>query len=213
MHTQETTLNHQELEQKIVANAKELFLKIGIRSVTMEVVAKSLGISKKTIYSVFVNKAALVHNCVSYDINIRKAEINRIFNANHNAIEEMIYMSINVSQLLKNIAVSVVYDLQKFFPETWQLLQDYKLQFIKEHIVMNLHKGIASGLYRENLDVEMISRLYIANADNIFNTQVFPVDDYDPVNTYTALIKYHLYAIATENGKEILEINYKKIEI
>lgn len=213
MHTQETTVNHQELEQKIVANAKELFLKIGIRSVTKEVVAKSLGISKKTIYSVFVNKAALVHNCVSYDINIRKAEINRIFNANHNAIEEMIYMSINVSQLLKNIAVSVVYDLQKFFPETWQLLQDYKLQFIKEHIVMNLHKGIASGLYRENLDVEMISRLYIANADNIFNTQVFPVDDYDPVNTYTALIKYHLYAIATENGKEILEINYKKIEI
>jgi AcrR family transcriptional regulator len=213
VHTQETTVNHQELEHKIVANAKELFLKIGIRSVTMEDVAKSLGISKKTIYSVFDNKAALVHNCVSLDINIRKEEINRIFSANHNAIEEMIYMSINVSQLLKNIAVSVVYDLQKFFPETWQLLLDYKLLFIKEHIVMNLRKGIATGLYRENMDVEMISRLYIANADNIFNTQVFPVDDYDPVNTYTALIKYHLYAIATENGKEILEINYKKIEI
>lgn len=213
MQAQDSLLTHQELEHKIVVNAKELFLKIGIRSVTMEDVSRSLGISKKTIYSVFTNKAALVHSCVFDDIKSRREEINKIFNANHNAIEEMIFMSINVSQLLKNIAISVIYDLQKFFPDTWQLLLDYKLQFIREHIVMNLHKGMKDNLYRSNLDVEMISRLYIANADNIFNSQVFPVTDFDPVTTYTALIKYHLYAITTEKGKEILERSYKKIEV
>ncbi len=213
MHAHDTTLTHQELEHKIVANAKELFLKIGIRSVTMEDVARSLGISKKTIYSVFINKAALVHSCVLSDINSRKEEINSIFTANHNAIEEMIIMSINVSQLLKSIAISVIYDLQKFFPDTWQLLQDYKIRFIREHIVMNLRKGMDTGLYRDNIDVEMISRLYIANADNIFNTQVFPIADYDPVHTYSTLIKYHLYAVATDKGKDILENNFKKIEI
>jgi AcrR family transcriptional regulator len=206
----ELIASQQELLQKIVSKAKELFLSIGIRSITMEDVAKSLGISKKTIYSVCANKAELVHLCVKEDIISRKIEIEKIFNSNLNAVEEMMHAGIIVSQTLKKLHVSVLYDLQKYFPETWQLLYDYKFQFVREQIKNNILKGIKENHYRSDIDADLISRMYIINMDNIFNLEIFPPNQYDFVKLYKSLLEYHLHAICTPQGTEtLLNINEK----
>ena len=48
------------MRDKILEKSNELFLNLGFKSVTMDEIASSLGVSKKTIYKYFTNKTELV---------------------------------------------------------------------------------------------------------------------------------------------------------
>ena len=53
-----------DLEKSIVVTSTELFLTLGFKSVTMDDIAEEMKISKKTIYTFFANKEALIQSVV-----------------------------------------------------------------------------------------------------------------------------------------------------
>lgn len=198
-------INEKTLETQIIANATEHFLTKGFKSVTMDDLASSMGMSKKTIYTYFKTKNDLVNEVSNYLFNIISTGIEHICAQNYNPIEELYTINDFVQKNLKNENSSPIYQLQKYYPKTHDELIKKQFEVAHDCILKNLKNGIAVGLYRNSLNVEFISRLYFLTITGIKNEELFPKETFPAYNTVITYLDYHIRGIATIKGVTILE--------
>jgi AcrR family transcriptional regulator len=191
--------------EKIIEGCDKLFRRYGIKSLSMDDIARELGMSKKTLYLYFSDKNDLVHQTFGQILNSNELQCRLIKQAETNAIEELILISRNISQQMKGINPAVFYDLRKYHPESWQLFENHSHTFIFNQIKENLAKGVREGFYRSDVDENIISQLYISLIQTITNPQLFSNIDYDFGAVYQQLIKYHIHGISTKSGLEFYE--------
>src|ERR1035438_1244916 len=142
-----------EADERILTAAKELFWKYGIKSITMDDIGKELGMSKKTIYTYFKDKDAVVLEISKNEFNLRKKECDEICSQSKNAIHEIILMMKQMGQMFSVMHAKLFYDLQKYHPDAWQVFNDFKVNYILQSIEKNLKRGIEEGLYRPELNI------------------------------------------------------------
>jgi TetR/AcrR family transcriptional regulator, cholesterol catabolism regulator len=195
----------QEQLGKILQKASEQFLTIGIRSVTLDDIARELGISKKTIYAHFENKGELVYQCVQEDISRKQKTVEAIISEDNSALEHMLFIGKQVIQDLSTFSVNIALDLMKFYPESWQLVDQHKKDFVSKVIINNIIKGKQEGLYRENINEESTAWLYIAFMDSIMTPQAPNKNGLSASELYREHLLHHMYSICTEKGRETLE--------
>ena len=111
------------MKEKITITATELFLNLGFKSVTMDDIANEMGISKKTIYTHFNNKTALVTEVTSSLFCVISEGIDLICAAEKNSIEELYEIKRFVMEHLKNEKSSPQYQLQKYYPKIYATLK------------------------------------------------------------------------------------------
>lgn len=181
-----------------------MFLTLGFKSVTMDDIAAELGISKKTIYQHYSNKTDLVEACTLHLFGTISCGIDQITDMGNNSVEEIFLIRRFMMQHLNNESASPFYQLQKFFPEIFATLR--KKQFEKMNGCMNenLQRGINEGIYRPDIDVDFISRIYFTGLTGIKDTDIFPAETYNVLQTTRKYLEYHLRAIVTPKGLNIL---------
>jgi hypothetical protein len=69
--------------------------------------------------------------------------------------------------------------------------------------------GIQQGMYRENLNADIISGLYVGRMDVIFDEALFPRAQFNAAQIYTETIRYHIRGIASEKGIIYLQDKFK----
>lgn len=195
-----------ELTQKIA----EVFMRLGVRSVNMDDIARNLSISKKTLYKYFKDKSDIVNQVTSLLISGEECSIQGIIDESYNAIDEIIRISEFANQMLKNMHPSVMFDLKKYYPESFQIFYNHKNIFIARTVVDNLKRGIEEGIYRENLNADIISKLYLAKIDAIWNHEVFAPTEYTYAQIHLEMIRYHIRGIASPKGLEYLSKRISK---
>ncbi|MCB9034419.1 MAG: TetR/AcrR family transcriptional regulator [Chitinophagales bacterium] len=197
---------------KIHEKATELFRTIGVRNTTMDDLAKELGISKKTLYKVIGNKADLVLFCISKDINQRELELKAIEQQATNAIEEMILVGKVIYNSLQIFHPSTIHDLMKFYPRGWEKIEEHKVSFSNNLIKKNIREGIAQKLYREDIDIELVSDFYVSlstlSLHNYSNHSKYTVS-----TVFKEILAYHINAIALPKGKELFNQLFNQFEI
>ena len=160
-----------EVRERILKAAEELFMKFGIRSVTMDEIASELGISKKTIYLHFEDKDAIVHEVATARMMCEKDICEEIYEKASNPIDEVC----REIEMLKTHAGAlnpvVIYDLKKYYPKTWQLFQQHKQTIFLDITRRNLQEGVKQGLYRPEINIEILSRLRMEEIDFAFERQ------------------------------------------
>ena len=199
----------QDTETKLIDHARDLFLRFGIKSVSMDDLAKDLGISKKTLYRYFPSKNDLVQKCIEDHLQCEIQWTDEAKNRAGNAIDDMILIFDHVSQMLRNLNPTVLIDMKKYYPETWQAFERFKKEYIFKRICENIEMGIEEGLYREDLHAEVIAKLYSSGIDKIIDPNLFPVNKYGMLRLYKEFIKYHLHGIVSLEGLKYLETNLK----
>lgn len=200
----------EDREQHILAEAGKVFMRLGIRSVNMDDIAQHLRISKKTLYQYVKDKNELVLKAVRGMTDHHRACILGICAQDHNAIDESFEISRFVAAQVGQIHPSVHFDLQKYHPEAWELLQSTERADIYQCIADNLRKGIAEGLYREDLDIDVIARIYISRFDVTFDGELFPADRYRFEDVIWELFRYHIRGIASDKGVKYLVKKVKR---
>lgn len=180
-------------------------MRYGIKSVTMDDIARELGISKKTLYKFVENKADLIQKIFHEYIKCEKGEMDQILHASANAIEEIQNIGKYVIQQLRELAPTVLYDLQKYYRESWTLLQSLHQQYIYQVIKANLERGIKEGLYREDLDSDIIAKLYVGKTSLLVDEGLFPLKRYDKGSLFKEYIKYHVQGIASPKGLKLFK--------
>lgn len=192
------------MRDKILLGASELFLNYGFKSVTMDDIANTLGISKKTIYLHFDNKTKLVEATTMYLFNSISCGIDHICALQKNPIEEIYNIKQFITEHLKDEKSSPQYQLQKYYPKICNALKSKQFKVMQTCVLDNLKRGKEQGLYRASINIDIISRIYFSISLAIKDKELFPEHDYSMntlVNTY---IEYHLRGICTPTGLETL---------
>lgn len=202
-----------ELQERILLKGDELFRKFGIRSITMDDIAKQLGVSKKTIYQHFPDKDELV-------IAMTKLNISRHFNevekccgpASINAIAEMFAVNNSVGDMIRSFNPIMFYDLQKYHPKAWLAFREFRNLYVRTKIVENMHRGIEEGLYRSDVDIEILSRMRLEQVDMTFNYDIYPPTEFQFHKVMEELTFHFLYGLVNQTGFELI-MQYKNTKV
>ncbi|WP_309614749.1 TetR/AcrR family transcriptional regulator [Flavobacterium sp.] len=193
------------MENKIIEKATEMYLTLGFKSVTMDDIASEMGISKKTIYHHFENKNDLVEAVTLYLFETISCGIDEIMTLNKNPIEELFVIKDFVMKNLKNESTSPIYQLQKYYPQIHKTLMSRQFEKMGDCVIENLKKGIEQGLFRNEINLELIGRFYFAGMTSIKDAELFNPIQFSIKDVQETYLEYHLRGICTSKGVEILE--------
>ena len=196
-------------DEKLLSDVTALFMTYGIKGMTMDDIAGQLHISKKTLYRHVSDKGDLVLSCVRMECGREEEEIRKIVAKNLNAIDENIEISQFVLAQIQQVHPSVFLELEKFYPEAWMQLQDSRQGFTGEVIYNNITNGIREGLFRDDIHVEIATRLWISRINAIFEPKLFPIREFDLSEVYRQMFNQQIRGLSTPKGLEYIE---KRIE-
>ena len=185
----EVILRQIVMKETIIQKASLLFLQRGFKSVTMDDLAEALAISKKTLYTHFENKEALVQQSSFSVFDTVCREIEEIKNNATHPIEEL---------------YTVKTAVQKYYPEIYAELKDQEYDRLGVLVKSSLNIGIETGLFRPNIDVDFVSRLYMNGMRGIRDIEIFPPTEFDIERLFESYLEYHARAIVTPKGLAIL---------
>jgi AcrR family transcriptional regulator len=188
----------------IINRATELFLTLGFKSVTMDDIANELGISKKTIYVHFKNKTKLVEEVTFNLFNIICEDIDHVYENSKNPIEELYDIKMLVMTHLKNEKTSPQHQLKKYYPLIFDQLKHKQFEVMHESVKESLAKGMKTKLFRADIDVDFISRMYFNGMTGIKDHAIFPDNLFTVEYLMESYLEYHLRAIVTDSGLNIL---------
>jgi AcrR family transcriptional regulator len=189
----------------LMDRALELFMRGGVRSVTMDDVASDLGVSKKTLYKYFPSKKALVLSAVKRHIGCDQEEVEKIRDLADNAIDEVLRITQFVHGQIVRMNPAVVVETKKYFRESWQLFDEFRHEFIYRQITDNIQRGISEGLYRSEIIPEIIAKLYVGKMDMFFDPILFPPTEFNLAEVYEQYMDHHIRGMASEKGIAYLE--------
>ena len=192
------------MKEKIIEKASDLFLNLGFKSVTMDDLATEMGISKKTIYTHFQNKTELVKATTDHLFCCISDGIDTIIDQKNGPIEELYEIKAFVMKHLKDEKASPQYQLQKYYPKIYSGLKYRQFEVMQDCVIENLDRGITSGIYRKNIDIQFISRIYFVGIVGIKDQDTFPMQKFPMIKLMEDYLEYHVRGIATEKGLEIL---------
>ncbi len=198
-----------ETREKILEGAEALFMKYGIRSVTMDDIARHLSVSKKTLYQHFADKDELVFKISEQYLERSFRKYEEIEVGSKNSIEELSNISVCMKHDMENLNPSMLYDLQKYHPKAWSLYNEHKVKVISQSVVRNIKQGIADGYFRADInpDIMALTRLILIEA--AFNPELFPKDRFNFVEVQTQLFDFFVHGLCTEKGKKLYQ-KYKE---
>lgn len=188
-------------------------MKYGIKSITMDDVARELGISKKTLYQFVTDKEDLVSKFIDFEIKLRQEEVCKCFRIGFNAIEELFEISLFMNKLMRHQNPATEYDLKKYYPDHYAKMVKSRREGMYSYILSNLKKGKKEGLYRKDLNEEIIAKLYLSRSENVHFNELFSVEEFTSFNLFQELITYHVRGIASEKGIIELEKKIKSLEL
>lgn len=197
METQEKEL--------LLISISELFMKFGIKSLTMDDISRNLGISKKTLYQITTDKKDLVKQCIDLMINMENKMLCEYQKINGNAIDEMLLINVHIGMKFQKIQPAVLFDLQKYFPEAWKEIENHKYCTILEVVKDNIEKGKSEGLYRETINAEIVAKIYIGLVDKMFEPDFFLLAKKSIEELYIEIAGYHIRGIASDKGLKYLQ--------
>ena len=179
-----------------------MFLKLGFKSVTMDDIACEMCISKKTIYKYFSNKEALIEEGTEVIHQKIHTLMDEVVARNYNAIEENFEMRNMFKEMFQTFDHSPAYQLKKHYPEIYDKLIVNEMEDCRHMFRSNIEKGIAEGLYRENVDVDAAVRFYYTLIFDINGNTMLEKEAYE---LEAKALEYHTRAIATSVGLLELE--------
>ncbi len=194
-----------EMKERIKTKANELFMRYGIRSVTMDEIATQLGISKKTIYQLFTDKDDIVCAVIEEHLDSSEHDCLSCKEDAENAIHEIFLAIDRVTNHLRDIHPAMVFDLHKFHYEAFRKLQAFKNEFLLSGIEDNLKRGISEGLYRPGIHIEVLSRFRLESIYFSLNPNVFPPETLSSADIHMELMIHFLFGLSTPKGYKLIE--------
>lgn len=194
----------EETHKKIVRESVELFLKFGIRSVTMDDVSRELGISKKTLYKYVSNKNELVDQGVKLTFDRILEDMGSIAANTENAIDQLFKIENYFDKVLRSQHPAMLYQLKKYYTDTFKWMEESKVEFILNTTRDNLKRGAAQGYYRNDINHEHIAYIYLAHAV-VMESDLIPESICDSSAFHKDHVIYHIRGIGTPKGLEYLQ--------
>ncbi len=181
-------------------------MRYGLKSVSMDDISREAGISKKTLYQHFDNKEELINTALQVVLDKDHRNIQSILeNKEYDALQKMIEIFKLSIKLLQSIKPTVIYDLKKYYKDSWEIVENMHMKYIESTVENNLIQGKKERIYRKDIEESIISKLFVSKMLAVTsNTKSF-----DTRETLTKIffqnLLYHLYGIIDKSHIDRLE--------
>ena len=189
------------IRTRILEIATEQFMRLGVRAVTMEDIARLAGISKKTIYQEFADKKDLVKEAFELILEQDRQKLTFIMDSEDGVIEHLVKTSKMMRDRLQNMNPMAIHEIQKYFPEAWKMFEDFKEGVIQEDLVNILEKGKALGYFRPEIDSQILAKVRINQITSAFDLENFGRPDINFAEEQMVVMDHFLHGIFTEKGR------------
>lgn len=196
-------------KEKLLKGAESLFMKYGVRSITMDDIARHLGISKKTIYQHFTDKDDIVESVARGHLERQRQQFERITEESKNAVEEMVKLSICLKENMRGINPSLLFDMQKYHQRAWNVWLEFKHKTIHQSIIRSMKQGMEEGYFRSDINMDVLAKMRLEVVQMAFDNMIFPRDEYSLPEVQAQLFDHFVYGIMTEKGKKLYQ-KYKE---
>ncbi|HLO59572.1 MAG TPA: TetR/AcrR family transcriptional regulator [Bacteroidales bacterium] len=193
----------------ILKRVLALYRKYGIKSITMDDVSRELGISKKTLYQYVKDKDELVSKVVELEISSHQSHLMQSCSENLNAIEQIAEISRCVSFMLREYSAVAEFDLRKYYPDLHKRLREVRRENMLRFIHDNLVRGKNEGLYRSDLNAEVVAKIAQSHLDSMFESEIITVAEFLEPAFSMEFFNYHLRGIVSEKGLKVLDDELK----
>jgi TetR/AcrR family transcriptional regulator, cholesterol catabolism regulator len=197
------------IREKLLRGAEELFLKYGVRSVSMDDIARHLAVSKKTLYQYFIDKDEIVTQVAHAHLGQDRIRFDGIAAIAKNALDELMKINSCMSKIMQGMNPTLLFDLKKYHSKAWQAWMDHRNKHIRESVVRNIKQGIEEGLFRTNLNPDILAAIRIETIQMVFESQLFPADRYSLADVQAQALDHFMYGLLTEKGRKLYE-KYKQ---
>lgn len=198
-----------ETQERILNKARELFMRNGIRGVSMDDIATQSGVSKKTIYQYYADKDELVDAVMQMEEKRVHQDSKECFEQSGDAIEEILLTLSRIYTRFSQMNPMIISDMERFHPKAHNRFQKMKYDHLHKVISTNLKRGIREGLYREELNVDVITKYRLESIMIPFNMSVYPVASYSLAAVTKELMEHYLFGLATLKGHQLI-LKYQK---
>ncbi len=202
----------EDMQLRILEQSIEMYFRYGIRSVTMEDVARELGISKKTLYKYVSNKADLVEQGVKWKFEQIAALIARYSREVDNAIDELFAIDEYFDEMMRQNQPAIMFQLAKYYPDAFKWLGEAKAKLVIDNTKANLKKGMDQGLYRKDLNIESVGYIYLAHTNLMEGEAGVPDEVCHSPEFHRQHLEYHIRGIASKQGLNYLNKKLNKQE-
>ncbi len=201
--------------KSIIKHVGKLYKRYGVKSITMDDVARELGISKKTLYQYINDKSDLVQKVIQAEFDATFDLIQNTMSKATNAIDELLEVSQIINQRIRNINPSFEYDLKKYYPKIFARFNETKRIKLYHSIKNNLERGKEAGFYRDELNTEIIAKLHVLRIESKLEDDFFSLPNFSKEQIFKEFFIYHIRGICNDKGiqyfeKRLKEENHKK---
>ena len=180
-------------------------MQYGIKSITMDDIARALSISKKTIYQHFADKKELVAHTTEAMLETERQECERIFQDTQDAIGEIIAISKHLRTHINKMNPSLFLDLQRYYKEGYKIYEAYKERVFFKLTHDSLARGIEEGYFRSDINPSIIALMRIEQIQLAYDSNVYPPDRYTFQEIQIELFNHFVHGIITDKGRKRLE--------
>lgn len=202
-------MEESNIKEKILKGAEDLFMKYGVRSISMDDIARHLSVSKKTLYQHFADKEDLVTMTCQAHLQRSCMDFLQARDSSGNAIEELANISTCLKRNMEELNPSLLFDLQKYHPKAWAVWVNHKNNFIRESVTRNLKQGMEEGYFRSGINPEIIATMRLELVQLAFDDNIFPREKFRLADVQMAIFDHFVYGIVTEKGRKLYH-KYKK---
>ncbi|MFY9117936.1 MAG: TetR/AcrR family transcriptional regulator [Dysgonamonadaceae bacterium] len=200
-----------DIKDRIIQQAGRLFFQYGVKSTSMDEVASSLGISKRTIYENFRDKEDLLLSYLKQVCEDRKKAVQELMERFDNVVEVFLnIMEIHKTATFANI--KFYEDIYRYYPNVDAFLKEESHK-ANEFFVQFLKKGVEQGVIRENLNIEVVAFL-VEESTSIYmrasHIDKFPFSFSELIST--VMVNF-IRGISTEKGIKIVDKYLEKQQI
>ena len=199
-----------ENRERIIEGAADLFRVYGIKSVTMDSLAGHLGMSKRTIYEIFADKDELLFGVLSSMAEKQKLLVIKVLEESGNAIEA-IFRLLEISRdHFQSMSPAFQADLKKFHHEVLMKKTDKcEMPDYSSHVEV-FRKGIREGLFRDDINPEIVNKAMYTIGRITMDNEVFPFDQYTRRELISNVFINYLRGISTPKGLKLINELSKK---
>jgi AcrR family transcriptional regulator len=203
-----------DIKEHIQQKSHDLFMRYGIRAVSMDDIALQLGMSKKTLYQYYADKDELVDAVLAFEISRGQHDCLNCSASAKDAVDEIFLTMEMIVEQFRNMNPTVLHDMQKFHYPSFQKFMKYKNEFLYEVIRKNMERGIKEELFRPEINIDILSRFRIESMMLAFNIDIFPPRKYNLAHVTREIIEHYLYGLSTLKGhKLIIKYNEQRQKI
>ncbi len=201
-----------EIKERITEKARELFFRYGMKSVTMDDIARAIGISKKTVYEQFSNKKEIINGITLNFLKQQESDYRYIVTKANDPVEELILLLHSINKIFENIDTRVIYDMRRYYPEAWNIFEEHQHEVILRDIKDNLIRGIEGKLFRDNICVDIIAKMRLEQVKLAIDPSAFPPDQFDIKEIHKQFLLQYINGICTPKGHQLLEDYLNKVK-